>query len=89
MDLRSYAKTQSLQLFTHSDCSDILPSKTFAHLLNKYAHRLPEPLVEAIAKASTPSALGDTAQRDVRLQPQWVLKYTVVIKDRSVVADKG
>jgi glutamate--cysteine ligase regulatory subunit len=74
-----YAKQENIQLLTHNDCMDILPSGTTRELLgpgDKGAGIL----------ASAPDA-DDGIQGDV--EPQWVVKYTAVVKDRGVVENKG
>ncbi|OOF94240.1 hypothetical protein ASPCADRAFT_208762 [Aspergillus carbonarius ITEM 5010] len=74
-----YAKQEHIQLLTHNDCNDILPVGTTRELLgpgDKGAGIL----------ASAPDA-NDGIQGDV--EPQWVVKYTAVVKDRGVVENKG
>ncbi|KAL5355013.1 putative gamma-cysteine synthetase regulatory subunit [Aspergillus floccosus] len=74
-----YAKQENIQLLTHNDCMDILPSGTTRELLgpgDKGAGIL----------ASAPDG-DDGIQGDV--EPQWVVKYTAVVKDRGVVENKG
>ncbi|KAJ5094363.1 hypothetical protein N7456_010224 [Penicillium angulare] len=74
-----YAKTEQIQLLTHNDCNDILPVGTTRELLG------PSDKGAGIL-ASSPEA-GDGIQGDV--EPQWVVKYTAVVKDRGVVENKG
>lgn len=74
-----YAKEEKIQLLTHNDCNDILPVGTTRELLgpaDKGADIL----------ASAPDA-NDGIQGHV--EPQWVVKYTAVVKDRGVVENKG
>lgn len=74
-----YAKQEQIQLLTHNDCNDILPVGTTRELLgpgDKGAGIL----------ASAPEN-PDGIQGDV--EPQWVVKYTAVVKDRGVVENKG
>ncbi|KAJ6166985.1 hypothetical protein N7470_002432 [Penicillium chermesinum] len=74
-----YAKQEQIQLLTHNDCNDILPVGTTRELLgpgDKGAGIL----------ASAPNS-PDGIQGDV--EPQWVVKYTAVVKDRGVVEIRG
>ncbi|KAJ5135072.1 uncharacterized protein N7515_004350 [Penicillium bovifimosum] len=72
-----YAKEEQIQLLTHNDCHDILPVGTTRELLGPAG---------AGILASSPTA-NDGIQGDV--EPQWVVKYTAVVKDRGVVENKG
>ena len=73
-----YAKQQQIELLTHSDCTNILPSGTLRQILGSGEHG-----------AGVLAAPGqqDGLQGDV--EPQWVVKYTAVVKDRGVVQSKG
>lgn len=74
-----YAKQEKIQLLTHNDCNDILPVGMTRELLG------PTDKGAGIL-GSTPEA-NDGIQGDV--EPQWVVKYTAVVKDRGVVENKG
>lgn len=74
-----YAKEEKIQLLTHNDYNDILPVGTTRELLG------PSEKGAGIL-ASAPDA-NDGIQGD--LEPQWVVKYTAVVKDRGVVENKG
>ncbi|KAJ5211889.1 uncharacterized protein N7498_003535 [Penicillium cinerascens] len=74
-----YAKQEHIQLLTHNDCNDILPVGTTRELLGPTEHG-------SGILASAPEA-EDGIQGDV--EPQWVVKYTAVVKDRGVVENKG
>ncbi|KAJ5132615.1 hypothetical protein N7448_006773 [Penicillium atrosanguineum] len=74
-----YAKQEKIQLLTHNDCNDILPVGTTRELLGPTEQG-------AGILASAPQA-EDGIQGDV--EPQWVVKYTAVVKDRGVVENKG
>ncbi|GCB19762.1 putative glutamate--cysteine ligase regulatory subunit [Aspergillus awamori] len=74
-----YAKQEHIQLLTHNDCMDILPVGTTRDLLGPGEKG-------AGILASSPDA-PDGIQGDV--EPQWVVKYTAVVKDRGVVENKG
>ncbi|KAF0466653.1 putative gamma-cysteine synthetase regulatory subunit [Gigaspora margarita] len=62
----NYAKEHDIELLTHKDPTDILPSTTFQKILKD-------------TKFSFTS----------ELLPRWVLKYSVLVKCREVVANKG
>lgn len=74
-----YAKQEKIRLLTHNDCTNILPPGTTRELLesgNSGARTL----------ESTPS-VASCLQGDI--EPQWVVKYTAVVKDRGVIENKG
>jgi glutamate--cysteine ligase regulatory subunit len=75
-----YAKQEKIQLLTHNDCNDILPVGTTRELLG------PADKGGAGILAAAPDAT-DGIQGHV--EPQWVVKYTAVVKDRGVVENKG
>jgi glutamate--cysteine ligase regulatory subunit len=77
--LAQLAKEQGIELFVHTDCTDILPKGTLRELLGQGlggAGLLAEP------ETGTGGLLGD-------LIPQWVVKYTAVVRDRGVIENKG
>lgn len=63
-----YAKERGIELLTHNDCTDILPTGELRALM-----------VDEFGLCD--------GQQD--LVPQWVVKYTAVIKSRGVVENKG
>lgn len=65
-----YAKEERVELLTHNDCFNILPSGTTREILQ-----------EAVP------ADDDTLKGDV--EPQYVVKYTAVVKNRGVIENKG
>ncbi|KAF2014897.1 hypothetical protein BU24DRAFT_451826 [Aaosphaeria arxii CBS 175.79] len=73
-----YAKQQGIQLLTHNDCTNVLPRGTLREILGSG-----EKGVGVLASESA----GDGLKGDV--EPQWVVKYTAVVKDRGVVESKG
>lgn len=77
--LTQLAKEENIELFTHNDCTDILPSGTLRELLGQGAQG-----AGVLADDTTDSSgiRGD-------LIPQWVVKYTAVVKDRGVIENKG
>jgi glutamate--cysteine ligase regulatory subunit len=74
-----FAKSQGIELLTHNDCTDILPSGTLRELLGP-------------GKGGA-GVLASTAEGDDGLKgevvPLWVVKYTAVVRDRGVVENKG
>ncbi|KAL1963100.1 hypothetical protein VTN77DRAFT_8746 [Rasamsonia byssochlamydoides] len=75
-----YAKQEGIQLLTHNDCTDILPRGTTRELLGPGEKG-------AGILASSPDAADGLLQGDI--EPQWVVKYTAVVKDRGVIENKG
>lgn len=63
-----YAKERNIELLTHNDCTNILPTKTLRELVV--------------------DEFGLFEQNAV-VAPQWVVKYTAVVRSRGVVENKG
>ena len=77
--LIDYAKQERIELLTHNDCTNILPSGTIRELLgtgDKGAGVLVGP------EGKEEGLKGD-------ITPQWVIKYTAVVRDRGVIENKG
>lgn len=77
-----YAKENKIELLTHNDCTDILPPGATRELLgpgDKGAGVL----------AATANAGEDDSGLKGDIEPQWVIKYTAVVKDRGVIENKG
>lgn len=75
--LAKLAKEQNVELLVHSDCTDILPEGTLRELLGPQgAGLLADP------------ATGNGGLSG-NLTPQWVIKYTAVVKNRGVIENKG
>lgn len=74
-----YAKQEQIQLLTHNDCNDILPVGTTRELLG--------PAEKGVGILASAPEADDGIRGDV--EPQWVVKYTAVVKDRGVVENKG
>lgn len=79
--LTQLAKEEGIELFTHNDCTDILPSGTLRELLGQGAQGA------GVLAADDDEGRGDGLRGD--LIPQWVVKYTAVVKDRGVIENKG
>ncbi|KAK7965144.1 glutamate--cysteine ligase regulatory subunit [Apiospora saccharicola] len=77
--LAQLAKEKGIELLTHGDCTDILPSGTLRDLLG--------------SGQLGAGVLSDDGSDDDGLKgdliPQWVVKYTAFVKDRGVIENKG
>jgi len=95
-ELLALAKSQNVDLLVHNDYSNILPHGTVRELLG------PEPagagvLAESVRTGEKRKMPDDEHKVNGSLpssllgevQPQWVIKYTAVVKNRGVVEDKG
>ncbi|KAF2851615.1 glutamate-cysteine ligase-like protein regulatory subunit [Plenodomus tracheiphilus IPT5] len=73
-----YAKQQQIELLTHNDCTNILPRGTLRQLLGS-------------GQDGCSVLAGEGNEEGLRgnVEPQWVVKYTAVVKDRGVVESKG
>ncbi|CAK3890414.1 related to gamma-cysteine synthetase regulatory subunit [Lecanosticta acicola] len=95
-DLMALAKSKTVELLVHNDSSNILPRGTTRELLG-----CGEGGAGVLADASKSgdkrkslhgeeSQNGDTsAGLRGEVQPQWVVKYTAVVRNRGVVENKG
>lgn len=73
------AKVENIELLTHFDCTNILPSGTLRELLGQ------GPQGAGVLSESQESREGLNGD----LRPQWVVKYTAVVRDRGVIENKG
>ena len=93
-----FAREHGIELLTHSDCTDILPGGTVRELLGE---AIPS-LKPAVGIAHSDRKEGDKEESYKELpnnnlenllkseiEPQWVIKYTAVVKDRGVIESKG
>ena len=73
-----FAKKESVELLTHNDCTNILPKGTVRELLGHGQNG-----VGVLA--------DDVGQEGLKgnVEPQWVVKYTAVVKNRGVIENKG
>ncbi|KAI0206786.1 glutamate-cysteine ligase modifier subunit [Astrocystis sublimbata] len=73
------AKSEGIELLTHSDSMDILPSGTLRELLGQSA------------RGAGVLADDENAQSGLKgdLIPQWVAKYTAFVSYRGVIENKG
>ncbi|MCJ1234988.1 hypothetical protein MMC14_002952 [Varicellaria rhodocarpa] len=74
-----YAKQEKIELLTHNDCTNILPKGTVRELLGKGDRG-----AGLLADSST-----DCQGLKGEVEPQWVVKYTAVVRDRGVIENKG
>jgi glutamate--cysteine ligase regulatory subunit len=83
--LITYAKERNIELLTHNDCTDILPCGTTRELLG--------PGVDGEKGVGILAARSDATDSEMGLkgdiEPQWVIKYTAVVKNRGVIENKG
>ena len=74
-----YAKQEKVELLTHNDCTNVLPSGTLRELLGT-----------GDKGAGILSGLeNDSDGLKGDIEPQWVVKYTAVVRDRGVIENKG
>lgn len=74
-----YAKQEKIELLTHNDCTNILPSGTVRELLGTGE--------KGAGVLSGPE--GGSKGLNGEVEPQWVVKYTAVVRDRGVIENKG
>lgn len=73
------AKEQGIELLVHNDSTDVLPKGTLRELLGQ------GPRGAGVLANGDPSSSGLKGD----LTPQWVIKYTAVVRDRGVIENKG
>jgi glutamate--cysteine ligase regulatory subunit len=78
-----YAKTEKIELLTHSDCTNILPRGTLRELLG------PGEKGVGVLTSTTDGVQDEEEALKGDVEPQWVIKYTAVVKDRGIVENKG
>lgn len=76
--LLDLAKSSGVQLLVHNDCSNILPQGTVRDLLG-----------QGEGGAGVLAGGEGTDGLKGEVLPQWVVKYTAVVRDRGVVENKG
>lgn len=90
--LLSLAKNNSIELLVHNDSTNVLPRGTVRELLGHGSdgagvlaingEKVGEKRKEREGEESVKGIQGD-------VEPQWVVKYTAVVKNRGVVENKG
>ncbi|RDI77184.1 hypothetical protein Vi05172_g12822 [Venturia inaequalis] len=79
-----FAKKEKIDLLTHSDVTNILPRGTLRELLGPG-----DKGVEVLSSETKHQETVATEGLKGDVEPQWVIKYTAVVKDRGVVENKG
>ncbi|KAK4693477.1 glutamate--cysteine ligase regulatory subunit, partial [Lecanoromycetidae sp. Uapishka_2] len=74
-----YAKQERIELLTHNDCTNVLPSGTVRELLCTGE--------SGAGILAGPEENSDGLKGEV--EPKWVVKYTAVVRDRGVIENKG
>lgn len=74
-----YAKEQNIELLTHNDCTNILPRGAVREVLGSGG--------KGAAVLVRPDECSDGLKGEI--EPQWVVKYTAVVRDRGVIENKG
>ncbi|KAI1778673.1 NADP-dependent oxidoreductase domain-containing protein [Hypoxylon cercidicola] len=77
--LMKLAKEKGIELLTHHDSTDVLPSGTLRELLGQGPQGAG---VLADGDANSSGLKGE-------IIPEWVVKYTAFVKDRGVIENKG
>jgi glutamate--cysteine ligase regulatory subunit len=72
-----FAKKEGIELLTHNDCTNVLPRGTLREILG--------------SRKGAGVLACDEGAEGLRgdVEPQFVVKYTAVVKDRGVVESKG
>lgn len=78
-----FAKKEGIELLTHSDCTNILPRGTLRELLG------PGDKGIGVLSDGSEDVEAGAAGFKGEIEPQWVIKYTAVVKNRGVVENKG
>jgi len=85
--LSSLAKSKNVELLVNNDSVNIMPRGTIRGLLD---HQGAGVLSQASEKSGEKRKRQETGQKMAgQVVPQWVIKYTAVVKNRGVVENKG
>ncbi|TKA26524.1 hypothetical protein B0A50_05362 [Salinomyces thailandicus] len=94
--LMALAKSRNVELLVHNDCSNVLPRGTVRELLGSGPQGAGVLAVASRAGDKRKGLHGEERTNGVaeaglggEVQPQWVVKYTAVVKNRGVVESKG
>ncbi|XDG04080.1 hypothetical protein ABKA04_003695 [Annulohypoxylon sp. FPYF3050] len=79
--LTKLAKSENIELLTHHDSTDILPSGTLRELLGQGP--------QGAGVLADEGVNGDGHGIKGEITPEWVVKYTAFVKDRGVIENKG
>ena len=77
--MMQFSKQENLELLTHNDCTNILPQSTLRELLGDGE--------KGAGVLAGSGSEGKSLRGNVI--PQWVVKYTAVVRDRGVIENKG
>ncbi|KAF2272528.1 uncharacterized protein EI97DRAFT_426260 [Westerdykella ornata] len=77
-----FAKKEGIELLTHNDCTNVLPRGTLRELLGPGGEGREKGAGVLAGHGFEGGLKGD-------VEPQFVVKYTAVVKDRGVVESKG
>ncbi|KAI1455283.1 hypothetical protein F4805DRAFT_274122 [Annulohypoxylon moriforme] len=77
--LTKLAKNENIELLTHHDSTDILPSGTLRELLGQGS--------QGAGVLADDGLNGQGLKGEIT--PEWVVKYTAFVKDRGVIENKG
>ncbi|KAG9625590.1 Aldo/keto reductase, partial [Aureobasidium melanogenum] len=85
--LSSLAKSKNVELFVNNDSVNIMPRGTIRGLLDDEGAGV---LSQASEKVGEKRKRQENGQKmEGQVVPQWVIKYTAVVKNRGVVENKG
>lgn len=91
--LIAFAKIEGIELLTHNDCTDVLPSGTLRELLgpgdNGAGVLSGKRGIEEDKSGENSNGSEDNGLVKGDLKPLWVVKYTAVVRDRGVIENKG
>ncbi|EJU04821.1 phospholipase D/nuclease [Dacryopinax primogenitus] len=80
-DVQMAAAKKGVELVAHSDPHDILPTKALTALLTEFQERLPLP--------KSFKEYRDAGNVDQAVAGRWVIRYTVLIRARGLLVDRG
>lgn len=90
--LTALAREKKIELLVHNDIVNILPRGTLRELLDEEGADilgLPVSKLQPGHKRKRNEGADHTERMEGEIEPQWVVKYTAVIKNRGVVENKG
>lgn len=90
--LSALAKEKKIELLVHNDCVNILPRGTLREVLGEEGADilgLPLERLKSSHKRKRHEGMELAERMEGEIEPQWVVKYTAVVKNRGVVENKG
>jgi glutamate--cysteine ligase regulatory subunit len=85
--LIAFAKKERVELLTHNDCVNILPADALRRLLGEGRDGVG--ILAGAGAGASKNGNGGGGDLAGKVEPQWVVKYTAVVKNRGVVENKG